>query len=80
MRSITLKLIFSFLVIGLISIATIVLLARQNTRDEFNRFVDEGRGQELVTELADYYQTNNSWDGVELAFAPQEGAPHPHAC
>jgi signal transduction histidine kinase len=75
MRSITLKLIFSFLVIGLISIATIVLLARQNTRDEFNRFVDEGRGQELVTELANYYQTNNSWDGVELAFAPQEGAP-----
>ena len=54
MRSITIKLVLSFLVIGLISIAMIVLLARQNTQTEFNRFVADRRGQDLVTELANY--------------------------
>lgn len=81
MRSITVKLILSFLIIGLISIVILVLLARQNTRDEFNRFVAEGRGEDLITQLADYYQTNGSWDGVHEAFAPgtqPEGAkPYP---
>ncbi len=70
MRSITVKLILSFLVIGLISIVIIVLLARQSTRDEFNRFVAEGRGEDLVTDLTDYYQINGSWDGINEAFAP----------
>jgi two-component system sensor histidine kinase BaeS len=69
MRSITIKLILSFLVIGLISIAMIVLLARQNTQTEFNRFVADRRGQDLVTELANFYKINNSWNGVEAAIA-----------
>jgi two-component system sensor histidine kinase BaeS len=69
MRSITIKLVLSFLVIGLISIAMIVLLARQNTQTEFNRFVADRRGQDLVTELANYYQINNSWNGVKAAIA-----------
>jgi signal transduction histidine kinase len=68
MRSITLKLIGAFLAIGLISIIIVVLLARQNTRDEFNRFVAVGRGDDLVAELADYYRANGSWDGVQEAF------------
>ena len=75
MRSITVKLILSFLVTGLISIAIIVLLARQSTRDEFNRFVAEGRGEDLVTDLTDYYQINGSWDGVDRAFAPDAAPP-----
>ncbi|MEW6030172.1 MAG: sensor histidine kinase [Chloroflexota bacterium] len=78
MRSITLKLIGAFLAIGLISIAIIVLLARQNTRDEFNRFVAVGRGEDLVTELADYYRTHGSWDGVQEVYPPGEGGkPYP---
>jgi signal transduction histidine kinase len=78
MRSITVKLILSFLVIGLISIGTIVLLARQNTKTEFDRFVSGGRGENLVTELADYYQTNGSWDGVSMTFLSTESAEsHP---
>ena len=70
MRSITLKLILGFLAIGLVSIFIVILLARQNTRDEFTRFVTNRRGEDLVTELTNYYQTNGSWDGVQDAFAP----------
>ena len=83
MRSITVKLILSFLVIGLISIAIIVLLARQNTQTEFNRFVTDRRGEDMVTELANYYQTNGSWNGANEVFAPnanhaEDGAkPYP---
>jgi two-component system sensor histidine kinase BaeS len=75
MRSITIKLVLSFLVIGLISIAIIVLLARQNTQTEFNRFITDRRGQDLVTELANYYQINGSWEGVNVAFAPDTISP-----
>jgi two-component system, OmpR family, sensor histidine kinase BaeS len=78
MRSITVKLVLSFLIIGLISIFIIVLLARQNTRTEFNRFIAGGRGDDLVTELVNYYQTNGSWDGVDSAFAHNEvNTPYP---
>ena len=78
MRSITLNLILGFFAIGLVSIFIIILLARQNTRDEFTRFVVEGRGEDLITQLAEYYETNGSWDGAEQAFAPEaqpEGQP-----
>jgi two-component system, OmpR family, sensor histidine kinase BaeS len=68
MRSITIKLVLSFLVIGLVSIAILILLARQNTENEFNRFVEGGRGEDIVIDLATYYQINNSWDGVSEAF------------
>lgn len=73
MRSITLKLILSFLIIGLISIFIIILLARQNTRTEFNRFIAGDRGEDLVTELVNYHQTHGSWEGVETAIPPAEG-------
>jgi two-component system sensor histidine kinase BaeS len=69
MRSITLKLVLSFLVIGLISIVILVLLARQNTRTEFNRFVSDRRGDDLVTELTEYYTINGTWDGADKVFA-----------
>ncbi|MFZ5857202.1 MAG: ATP-binding protein [Chloroflexota bacterium] len=74
MKSITLKLILGFLAIGLVSIFIVILLARQNTRDEFTRFVTNRRGEDLVTALANYYQANGSWDGVQDAFAPDAQA------
>jgi signal transduction histidine kinase len=70
MKSITLKLILAFFAIGLASIFITILLARQNTRDEFTRFVTNRRGEDLVAELTNYYQTNGSWNGVQDAFAP----------
>jgi signal transduction histidine kinase len=75
MKSITLKLILGFFAIGLVSIAIIVALARQNTRDEFNRFVVGGHGEDLVADLENYYQINGSWDGVQEAFSPGAQTP-----
>jgi two-component system sensor histidine kinase BaeS len=64
MRSITLKMVLAFLGIALVSIVLIVLLARWNTGTEFSRFVVDRRGEDLVQNLADYYSTNGSWEGV----------------
>jgi signal transduction histidine kinase len=73
MKSITLKLILSFIAIGLVSIFIIILLARQNTRDEFTRFVSEDRGEAIIPQLAEYYEINGSWDGVSETFAGENG-------
>lgn len=78
MRSITVKLVLAFLFIGLISICSIVLLARQTTRSEFNRFIVSGRGESLVTELMIYYHTRGSWEEVNTFLSHQEGGtPYP---
>ena len=61
MRSITLKLILSFLVIGLISIFIIILLARQRHAGPNQPLHRVGnRGQDLVTGVANYHQTHCS--------------------
>jgi signal transduction histidine kinase len=77
MRSITFKLILGFVVIGLISIALIVLLARWNTRLEFNRFVTDRRGQDLVASLEGYYAQKGSWVGVKEAINRSSGQQLP---
>ena len=64
MRSITLKMVFAFLIIALVSIVLIVLLARWNTGTEFSRFVTDRRGADLVTSLENYYRTTGSWEGA----------------
>lgn len=71
MRSITLKLIAGFVLIGLISIVMIVLLARWNTRSEFTRFVADRRGSDLGASLGEYYARSGSWEGVKEAFIQQ---------
>jgi len=71
MRSITLKLIAGFVVIGFVSIIIIVVLARWNTRTEFNRFINDRRGSDLVTSLGEYYAGHGSWDGVQQAVNSQ---------
>ena len=81
MRSITLKMVLASLGIALVSIVLIVLLARWNTGTEFSRFVVDRRGEDLVQNLADYYSTNGSWDGVEKTILsnasqiPESGPP-----
>src|SRR5574338_1503882 len=79
--SITIKLILGFLLVGLISILLIVLLARQSTRQEFNRFVTDRRGQEMVSSLKAYYAEHGSWQGVQEAIyelsVPVQPAPNP---
>jgi signal transduction histidine kinase len=65
MRSITTKLILAFLFISLLSICTMVILTRFSTRREFDKFVSNQYEAELLENLGNYYQENNSWDGVD---------------
>lgn len=67
MRSITTKLILAFLLVSLISIGTIVVLTRFSTHREFDKFVSNQYQAELVENLGNYYQANNSWEGVDQA-------------
>ncbi|HET9913677.1 MAG TPA: ATP-binding protein [Anaerolineales bacterium] len=67
MRSITLKLVLSFLSISLISILLIVLFIRYTTNREFRRFTEDNSRSTLMETLQDYYLIQGSWDGIERA-------------
>lgn len=77
MRSITFKMILSFLGIALVSIILIVLLARWNTGTEFSRFVIDRRGADLVENLANHYSANGSWEGVGDTIIKETGPETP---
>ncbi len=72
MRSISTKLILSFLSIGIISVAIIFITARWNTRAEFIRFISDQNRSNIISNLSDYYSKNGSWDGAEIVFAQQD--------
>src|SRR5574341_828834 len=67
MRSITLKLIFSFLCISLVSVLLIVLFVRYTTDREFRQFTETNNRSTLMDSLEDYYVTHGSWNGIERA-------------
>lgn len=81
MRSITLKLIFSFLFISLVSILLIVAYIRYTTDQEFRRFTATNDRSTLMDTLEDYYITHGSWKEIENAElfvrfpAPHENPP-----
>jgi two-component system, OmpR family, sensor histidine kinase BaeS len=64
MRSITFKLLLAFLAVSLVSILAIVLSARWATDREFRTFLVNQTRNNLVVTLADYYEQNGTWDGV----------------
>lgn len=72
-----LRLILSFALIVLVSSASVVLIARLSAPGEVRAFMFRGGmagAEELVEALEAYYQTNNSWQGVErLLRAPGQG-------
>src|SRR5512138_1044914 len=67
MRSITFKLILSFLGISLISVLLVVAFARYTTDREFRRFTTNNDRSTLVGTLQEYYVTHGSWNGVDRA-------------
>jgi signal transduction histidine kinase len=67
MRSITFKLILSFLGISLVSVVLIVLFARYTTSQEFRRFTETNDRSTVMETLEDYYATTGSWEGIERA-------------
>ncbi len=69
MRSISFKLILAFLIVGLIGSALVALFAVLNTRAQFNRFVADQNREGVAGLLADYYEENGSWDGLNEALS-----------
>jgi len=68
-----LRMVLSFVLIVLVSITSMVLIARQNTANEVRAFMYRGgmtTSSELVQSLADYYRTNGTWQGVETLLFP----------
>jgi signal transduction histidine kinase len=67
MRSITLKLILSFLLISSVSVLLIVIFIRYTTDREFRRFTIINDRSTLTNTLQHYYVTRGSWDGIQQA-------------
>lgn len=72
-----LRLILSFILVVLVSIVSVALFARRGTVQEVQAFMYRGGmagGEELVSILANYYQQNGSWQGVDaLLDTPEMG-------
>lgn len=66
-----LRLILSFILVVLVSIASVVVAARASTANTVREFMFRGgmAGSEgLVAGLEDYYQSHQTWQGVESLF------------
>ncbi len=81
MRSLSLKLVLSFLFVGLAGIVLVVLVTRWSTFNHFDSFLfDRGR-EGLISNLEEYYDANGDWDElqgvfpqlVQFQFSPQSG-------
>jgi two-component system sensor histidine kinase BaeS len=64
MRSLTVKLTFAFVLVGLTGAILVAVLVGIRTRADFNRFLSERDQSVLVTALGNYYAAHGSWDGV----------------
>lgn len=65
MRSLSLKLTLSFLVVGLTGAVLVAAFVGGLTRREFDEFVANRYQYEVLSDAADYYNTNGSWEGFQ---------------
>jgi signal transduction histidine kinase len=72
----TTKLILAFLLVSLFSTGIIVAFTRVATNREFDKFVSNQYQADLVDQLANYYQENQTWDGVEKLFDRNHDGDH----
>ena len=70
MRSLAAKLTLAFLLVGLTGAVLVALLMGRETRRAFDRFVLLSYQREIVDRLADYYESNGSWDELTGAKPP----------
>jgi two-component system sensor histidine kinase BaeS len=64
MRSLAFKLTLAFLLVGLTGSLLVAVIVQERTRTAFDQFILNREQQTLVDNLALYYQTNGSWEGV----------------
>jgi len=63
-RSLTLKLTAAFLVVGLAGAGLVAAFVGRRTRSEFDRFMAGRERVQLVDDLAAYYESAGSWEGI----------------
>jgi signal transduction histidine kinase len=71
-----LRLILSFGLIALVSVASVVLISRQNTARQVRAYMFRGgmAGAEgLVSALEEYYRVNGTWQGADVLLSPAMG-------
>lgn len=67
MRSITTKLILSFLLVGISGSLMVSLIIWQHTRSAFDQFMITREQESLLSLLILYYQQRGSWEGIASA-------------
>jgi two-component system sensor histidine kinase BaeS len=65
MRSLSVKLVLGFTLVSLVGIALVAIMAAQFTGNQFRQFFENQNREALIADLADYYQQNGSWRGLE---------------
>ncbi len=65
MRSLALKFSLAFLIVALTGAVLVAVLVQIGTIRAFDRFVRDQDSYSFVNILAEHYQENQSWDGVE---------------
>ncbi len=75
MRSITLKLILSFIATSLLSTVLVVGFTRWRNREEFRTFLIDQNRPNLVGAFSNYYDQHGSWDGISSEMAVPQSDP-----
>ncbi|MBN1538354.1 MAG: HAMP domain-containing histidine kinase [Anaerolineales bacterium] len=78
MNSLVVKLTLAFLLVGLIGAFLVALFVNQHTQTQFNQLILDQNQQDLINNITSYYQTNNSWEGIETVFRPSFDNLHPN--
>jgi len=71
------KLILAFAIVVIVSVGGVVIVAQQSTEQAIHAVMGDSETIEsntLLKELANYYQENQSWDGVQNSFLYPQGA------
>lgn len=73
MRSITLKLVLSFIAISVLSTLLVVVFTRWRSREEFRSFLIDQNRPGIVVAFSNYYRQHGSWEGISDArLSPQQ--------
>jgi signal transduction histidine kinase len=70
MRSLTIKLVFAFLVASVSGVLVAAVLVRQFVAREFDDYVMTRQRALFISDLASFYRATGSWNGVEQAVRP----------
>lgn len=75
MRSLALKLTLAFLIVGLTGASLVAFFVSRQTQRQFDQFVLDRYHLDLVEELANYYETQGSWENLNAVFVANRNRP-----